>query len=252
MDLKYKSAMLDVGNAAIPLYLQEPHQFIGAICLVAFDLMKNQKLSLEELLLRLGSGAEQDRWREDLARSGLVDQIGEVLRSNGLERDMETPVGRKHKLAYCTLLYLLCRLVNPTVVVETGVGVGTSTAFILQAMVDNNHGELYSIEKVRDWRIGILVSERLRERWHLVSGGSRDKLPKLVENKTVDVFIHDSEHSYRNMRFEYQTVWPKIRAGGYLLSDDVVSNFSFYKFMSAASISLAAVVDEFGIIKKST
>ena len=44
------------------------------------------------------------------------------------------------------LLYLLIRKYYPEVVVETGVAQGVSSMFILQAMDDNDHGSLVSID----------------------------------------------------------------------------------------------------------
>ncbi len=55
--------------------------------------------------------------------------------------------------------------------------------------------------------------------------------PKLLtESGEVDLFIHDSEHTYQNMMFEFHTVWPYLRKGGLLLSDDIDWNQAFKEF----------------------
>jgi predicted O-methyltransferase YrrM len=46
----------------------------------------------------------------------------------------------------CTLLYAICRILLPRIVVETGVASGFSSASMLQALEDNEVGELYSID----------------------------------------------------------------------------------------------------------
>lgn len=43
----------------------------------------------------------------------------------------------------------------------------------------------------------------------------------------VDLFLHDSLHTHRNMRREFDTIWPRLRTGGVLLADDVERNRAF-------------------------
>jgi predicted O-methyltransferase YrrM len=251
IDRKFRSAMLDVGDGnSVPLYWYEPHQFLGGLSIWMFDLFKNQKMELEVFLASLGTMGQVRAWHDDLHKSGLVSNINRVLRSSGLDDGLETPVGSRHQLIYCTLLYFICRSSRPATVIETGVGAGTSSSFILQALNDNEYGELYSIERLRDWYTGVLVDKEVRNRWHLLFGKSIDNLPKLVEKLQIDIFVHDSEHTNRNMLFEYGTAWPKIKESGYLLSDDIISNFSFYKFIGTIDASVVAVVDGFGIVRK--
>ena len=134
------------------------------------------------------------------------------------------------------VLYSVLRLLKPSVVVETGVAAGMSSTFLLEALADNRRGELWSIDlptvgRVDDgleyWRPasaepGWMIPSPLRDRWHLILGSSRDKLlPLLQRLGEIDLFLHDSEHTLRNMEFEYRTVWPFLRPGGCLLSHDV-------------------------------
>jgi predicted O-methyltransferase YrrM len=123
-------------------------------------------------------------------------------------------------LARCC--YLLCRLVQPSVVVETGVAYGVSSAFILRALEENGRGTLHSVDlpplrrgAEKFW--GIAVPERLRSRWRLHRGASARVLPRLLgEMGTVDLFVHDSLHTLGNMRREFESVWPYLRTGGAL------------------------------------
>lgn len=132
------------------------------------------------------------------------------------------------------ILYVLCRAVKPLYVVETGVASGVSSTFILQALEDNHKGQLFSIDlpdpNVKT-RTGWLIPEQLRSRWHLIVGRTRDKLvPTLDDLKIIDMFLHDSEHSYENMIWEYRTSWLYLSHGGLLLSDDINSNNAFSDF----------------------
>ena len=78
---------------------------------------------------------------------------------------------------------------------------------------------------------GWLVPEDLKERWTLVLGRSQDELPPLLARLgTTDFFMHDSEHSFDCMWFEFNAAWPALRQGGVLVSDDVNSTQAFGRF----------------------
>jgi predicted O-methyltransferase YrrM len=134
-------------------------------------------------------------------------------------------------LARCC--YLVCRLLEPDVVVETGVAYGVSSAFILKALEENGRGALHSVDLpplrkgyTESW--GLAVDEALRPRWEVHRGPSARVLPGLlVEVGVVDLFVHDSLHTTRNMRREFEAVWPRLRDGGVILADDVERNRAF-------------------------
>jgi predicted O-methyltransferase YrrM len=134
-------------------------------------------------------------------------------------------------LARCC--YLMCRLLEPAVVVETGVAYGVSSAFILRALEENGRGVLHSVDLPplrrgyeRYW--GMAVSGALENRWILHRGASARVLPGLLEElEAVDLFVHDSLHTYRNMRREFEAVWPRLQTGGALIADDVERNGAF-------------------------
>ena len=92
------------------------------------------------------------------------------------------------------IYYAIVRLVKPDIVVETGVQAGISSAYILKALAKNNQGILYSIdlpdenilmrirrESRHDMDSGWVIPEELKNRWRLIIGRSRDKLPPLLE-----------------------------------------------------------------------
>jgi hypothetical protein len=154
-------------------------------------------------------------------------------------------------------LYAFCRYIKPEIVVETGVHYGSSSAFILKALRCNGKGRLYSIDLpnvtyMRDDRVihydllphkgttGFAVPPELRKNWTLITGDSRVELPKLVSEigmGRIDIFHHDSKHTYEHMLFEYQTVWPALKEKtGLLLSDDVLWNSAFQDFCSQEKV----------------
>jgi predicted O-methyltransferase YrrM len=129
--------------------------------------------------------------------------------------------------ALLRLVGAIVKLTRPRVVVETGVALGHTTATMLRAMHENGTGHLYSIDLpgVRygiDRPVGEAVPRELHEHWTLELGDSRRLLgPLAAEVAPVDVFLHDSFHTYSSQRREYATVWPHLRPGGILASDDV-------------------------------
>jgi predicted O-methyltransferase YrrM len=139
-------------------------------------------------------------------------------------------------MAEYSAVYALVRLLRPHVMVETGVADGTTSAYILRALEDNGRGHLYSID-VPSERLprgeapGWIVDAELRHRWTLRIGPSSELLPPLLkELVSIDMFLHDSLHTYENMMFEYRAAWPYLTARGLLLSHDVGRHTAFFDF----------------------
>ena len=144
---------------------------------------------------------------------------------------------------YGPVLYAVMRILRPEVVVETGVGSGVSSTFILTAMERNGAGRLYSIDLPlpdegllpEERSTGWLVPERLRDRWEPAPGDARKELPVLLERLgRVDCFYHDSDHSYEHMTWEFSEAYPHIHPGGILLSDDITENAAWDEFAARA------------------
>ena len=124
---------------------------------------------------------------------------------------------------------------RPAIVIETGVAMGFSTAVILAAMADNDSGALHSIDLPplqvdADTFVGEVVPDDLRGRWTLHAGPTRILLPGLARKLApIDLFVHDSDHSYAGQLEDYRAAWPHLAADGCLVSDDV-SNEAFTDF----------------------
>ena len=142
---------------------------------------------------------------------------------------------------YHRALYITTRILKPEIVIETGVFEGHSSLSLLLAVEENSKGYLYSIdlpspELPPDKEPGWIVPEHLRKRWDVRLGKSSELLPDLLEEvKEVDIFLHDSKHSYENMYWEYKTAWNNIKKGGLLLSHDVSQNTAFRDFAKHVS-----------------
>jgi predicted O-methyltransferase YrrM len=134
----------------------------------------------------------------------------------------------------CATLYALTRWQRPAAVVESGGFVGMSSAFILKALVDEGliTAKLYSIEWSEDCEQGALIPDELRSqfvprRGKIEDFARSDKLPS-----SIDMFLHDSSHSYRHMLWEFRQFWPRLRDGGLLVSHDVHMNAAFPEFVA--------------------
>jgi hypothetical protein len=148
------------------------------------------------------------------------------------------------------LCYILCRIRKPQAVVETGVANGVTSTFILQALETNGGGELYSIDlpplAVYDGgEVGSLIPQNLRHRWRLNLGSSRRLLPPLVKQLgRVDLFVHDSLHSYHNVRRELRIVSRKLSPDGIVVVDNIAGNSAFTEWANKHKPEFRAVVRE--------
>ncbi|MGD0799002.1 MAG: class I SAM-dependent methyltransferase [Acidobacteriaceae bacterium] len=133
-------------------------------------------------------------------------------------------------------IYCMVRHMRPKKIVETGVGHGVTSRFILEALKLNGEGALWSIDLPpmnREWRsqVGMAVGKGHEDRWTLIHGSSRRRLPKLLSDLgEIDLFIHDSLHTERNVRFEMDSAWAALGPNGALVVDDVDANHGFELF----------------------
>ncbi len=145
--------------------------------------------------------------------------------------------------------YVLVRAWKPRVFLETGVLHGLTTSFILDAFARNGSGTLVSIDLPSYFEAGPanqdgyddtlppgcepgwLVHPDYRGNWRLVLGRSLDQMPKLLDELGgLDLFLHDSEHTYETMTGEMSLVWEALSEGGLLICDNIDSNAAFEDF----------------------
>jgi len=177
------------------------------------------ELPFNSILLRV-SGRECES-ADRVVRESRLLSLGREPRSSVIPKEYDASQ-QLAELSYC-----LVRLTTPSSVVETGVARGVTSYYILRALEENRRGRLYSIElpvlrRRGKQDVGSMVPLGLRQRWTLIYGvGAREmkKLHKKLE--TIDVFVHDSDHSYRNQIAEYRIALTWLKKKGILISDDV-------------------------------
>jgi hypothetical protein len=182
---------------------------------------------------------------------------------------MVEPIGGGSKFFHFVSQYALVRVERPRIVVETGGTPGKSSAFILCAMERNRKGELYTIDlpptksdaaiiglgqshHVLPYGVGAnwCVPQQLRGRHHLILGPAQEHLPFLLRRlEQIDIFIHDSEHSYAHMQWEFRTAFPRIRPGGYLWSDDIRANTAWHDFCEERHLDHSDFLSQ-GVVRK--
>ncbi len=159
------------------------------------------------------------------------------------------------------VVWCLTRHLPAATVVETGVARGITSRVILEALKRNGGGRLCSIDlpaldTTFHTEIGAAVPSDLRGRWTYVNGTSRSRLPALLEELGgIDLFVHDSSHTARNLRFELGRAWGALGKGA-VVADDIERNDAFGKFTRAhpQEPSFVAAADDsgaqFGIVLK--
>jgi hypothetical protein len=150
-------------------------------------------------------------------------------------------------------VWCLTRHLRPRVVVETGVARGLTTRLALEAIARNGAGRMWSVDlppkaPALAAQTAIAVPSGLRDRWRLLRGASRNRLPVLGQeladqNLTVDLFVHDSLHTGRNVRFELEWAWARLSATGAAIVDDIEQNAAFTAFARAHPDAHALVCD---------
>jgi hypothetical protein len=139
---------------------------------------------------------------------------------------------------FARALWCLVHHLGASEVVETGVAHGVSSRIMLEALKRSSGGRLSSVDLApmtipeRRAEVALAIPEELRDRWVFVQGASRRRLPGLLrELPHVDLFVHDSLHSTRNVHWELTTSWRALRPGGFVVVDDVEFNWGFDQFL---------------------
>lgn len=151
-------------------------------------------------------------------------------------------------------LYWVVRHLKPKTIVQTGVCNGLSSAFMMLALAKNGpEGTLHVIdlpqifdprnsawtEKGKAYGVmipegrtsGWIVPDAYRDRFEVQNGDAKLLLPPLLERlKTIDMFYHDSDHSYEHMIFEFMEAKKYLNAAGVVVSDDISWNASLWDF----------------------
>jgi hypothetical protein len=151
-------------------------------------------------------------WVQELKDNNkLTEQLTRLLSSNPRRGICAKEPHWARRLGW----YALVRAVQPDHVVETGTQLGLGSCAIAAALLQNGHGRLTTIDT--DPEAGYLIDEPWASVIDRHIGSSLDVLGELRE---VDMFIHDSLHTYDFETKEFTAVGPNLSAGAVILSDN--------------------------------
>lgn len=157
-------------------------------------------------------------------------------------------------------LYLMILREKPKIIVETGISDGMSSYIILKALGRLGSGKLYSIDlpsagkpQVINRKPGWIVPEIYKSFWEVYLGKSKRVLPRIASKiDHVDIFLHDSEHTYKNMLYEFRWAVNLANDGTLILSDDALSNDALFEVADKVSAEIYINGDAFGGFRYST
>lgn len=112
--------------------------------------------------------------------------------------------------------YAIARILNPQLVVETGTDRGLGTAILARAVERNGSGRVVTVD-IESFERGALVPESLRHVVKFETDHSHTVIPSLP---MIDMFIHDSDHSYEFEHREFELALANLSPDGILLTDN--------------------------------
>jgi predicted O-methyltransferase YrrM len=225
-------------------------------------------LSLEQLSGYLNISIEkiEDYYKELLEDEEFLKEINEQIQSS--RKFYQNAIFKHEELDSIDwmaiqriILYILVRLFKPEVCVETGVFYGGNSCFILNALRRNNFGELISIDLPsseinseerhflvgdqedvpKELDAGFLIHESLKKRWKFIQGDSLKEIPKI--EKKIDLYIHDSEHSFQFIKKEMSLIWNKLKRDAIIVADDLDWSNGFFSFCVERKIYPLIITD---------
>jgi predicted O-methyltransferase YrrM len=212
----------------------------------------------------------------DMLEGALARRIGPFLQETDLSKietevfdgqrtlKIKAPFPVKHNadIELARFCYAISRAIAPTIILETGVAYGVTSAFLLQAIEVNGKGKLWSVDlpplgREAEAYVGFLVPKSIRRHWNLRRGLTKRLLPELLPLLgQIDIFVQDSLHTYRTITAEITAVWPFLKPGGVVIADDVGDNRAFEDFANRVNHCGCVVLQEthknsmFGILVK--
>jgi predicted O-methyltransferase YrrM len=136
------------------------------------------------------------------------------------------------------LLKLLIEEIRPAIVIETGVANGASTRQILSTFKEFNliNSKLYSLDVNPKVATPDLLSNA---QFNFIPIHDPNSFTLAMDRiGSVDLFYHDSDHSYKNQMLEYETAWEMLNpVKGILVSDDINWSNAFLDFSKKVNLS---------------
>jgi predicted O-methyltransferase YrrM len=201
--------------------------------------------------------------KKTLKEARSVPHAEQVFERRDFIEDYTAELNRKYGAHYAAgwvnlddaiYLYWLIRHLKPETVVQTGVCNGLSSAFMMLALVQNGpkgklhvidlppvfdpndpawtaEGKVYGVTIPEGKTSGWMVPDAYRDRIEILNGDAKELLPQLIDRlDSVDMFYHDSDHTYNHMMFEFREAKRKLTNGGLIVGDDISWNASVWDF----------------------
>ena len=174
-----------------------------------------------------------DIWKESIDACNKIKLESDIKIGN-----IKSKLGKGSKMGKggCyPLIYFYCRILNPNVVVETGVAAGWSSYAILKSLrVNGNNGQLFSSDfpyfrfKNPEQYIGHIVPESIRNNWVLDIRGDEVAIPEICHKvQNIDIFHYDSDKSYSGRLFAIRQIQTKLSLNSIVIFDDIQYNLFF-------------------------
>lgn len=193
----------------------------------------------------------KELWNNTEITQGFKSALDEFERSKSKKSEQDEGGGNRPNSTFGKWIWCCIRVFKPDSVIETGVSHGHSSRNILDAMHRNGKGKLYSIDlpnrdtnpdynfDAQTTGTGWAVPASMRDRWELILGDARTELPSLLKRLgEIDIFFHDSDHSFEHMMFEFESALPYLSKSGIILSDDVDKNNAFAQFTQTHGLAM--------------
>jgi predicted O-methyltransferase YrrM len=129
--------------------------------------------------------------------------------------------------------YAIARILRPAVVVETGTDKGLGSCVFAAALLRNGCGRLTTVDVNPE--SGYLISGKYADVVDRVIGDSRRTLQML--DTPVDLFLHDSLHTFEHETAELDAVRPRLTDQSILLSDNAHGSDALLTFAKGAGRS---------------
>ncbi|MGC8505943.1 MAG: class I SAM-dependent methyltransferase [Thermoplasmata archaeon] len=153
-------------------------------------------------------------------------------------------------------IFSATKLLRPEKVVETGVGPGTTSYAFLSAMSDFD-GKLYSFDlgirygESDHMPVGFVVPQEMRSAWTLTIGDSMvTLLPVLRKISPIDIFFHDSDHTYNHVMFEMTSADRSLKKRGLIVVDNYDWSRAPEDFAKEYGYKLVPIVDDLAFLYK--
>jgi predicted O-methyltransferase YrrM len=206
-------------------------------------------------------------WRQILhdamAEASTVPGFDQVVERKAFVETTLAELGRRYQSHFVAgwvnmvdaeFLYWLVRRLKPRTVVQTGVSNGLSSAYIMLALAKNGPegrlhvidlpyifdptdphwtqtGFLHGVVIPQGKSSGWLVPDIYRDRFSVEVGDAKELLPPLIDRLgPIDMFFHDSDHTYHHMMFEFDQAMRKLAPNSVIVADDISWNTSLWDF----------------------